>query len=280
MFSESPAHFYAEWSGNPNRAEPEDKKAFIIGRATHHLILGEPFFAKLFAIQPTEYEVEEKERGTGEWKKTGEIKPWSGNAIPCKRWKAEMAKAGRAILTAEDVMSIRGMAESLGRNPIIRAGALNGMIERSGFYRDKATGIWVKIRPDAIPTSDGDYTDLKTTESVKWEKLRRVIADRGYHQQLGLIRTGARELGLPFTSGSLIFVEKKNPWPDRVVTLKDHHLDLGEKCNRAALDAMAVCLKNKRWPGPGGDREDAEQIELSDYAVKSIEDRLQHGIAT
>ena len=35
--------------------------------------------------------------------------------------------------------------------------------------------------------------------------------------------------------------------------------------NRAALDAMAACMKAKRWPGPGGDREDAEHW-LGDHA--------------
>ena len=70
----------------------------------------------------------------------------------CAAWRAERGREGKAILTLNDVADIRGMAESLGRHPIIKAQALNGLIERSGFYKDKDTGIWVKIRPDAIPT--------------------------------------------------------------------------------------------------------------------------------
>ncbi len=270
LVNESPAHFYAEWAGNPNREEPEDKAHFVIGRAVHHLILGEPFFAKLFAIQPAEY-IDDK---------TGEAKKWTYTAKVCAAWRAERGREGKAILPGTDVVDIRGMAESLGRHPIIKAGALNGLIERSGFYKDKETGIWVKIRPDAIPTDSGDYTDLKTTQSVKWEELRRTIADRGYHQQLGLIRTGMRMLGFPFSSASLIFVEKKNPWATRVVTLKENNLDLGERCNRAALDSMAQCLKKNHWPGPGGDREDAEQIEIPEWSANKAEDRIKYGIPT
>lgn len=267
LFNESPAHFYSEWAGNPNRVEPEDKPHFRIGRAVHHLMLGEPFFAKLFAIQPAEYEADK-----------GELKPWNNNAKVCREWQSLRAKEGRAVLTSKDVEALRGMAESLGRHPIVRAGALNGAIERSGFFKDKATGLWLKIRPDAIPTDSGDYTDIKTTQSVLWEDLRRAILDRGYHQQLGLIRTGARALGLPFSSATLIFVEKKKPFCVRVVTLKDNDLDLGEKANRCALDALADCLKARHWPGPGGDREDAENIELPEWASKSIEDRIKFGI--
>lgn len=272
LFSESPAHFYAEWSGNPNRVEPEDKPHFAIGRAVHHLMLGEPFFAKLFAVQPEEWvngngEINAWGRGTGANKYRDE-------------WLAARAKEGRAVLKAEDVANIRGMAEALGRHPIIRAGALNGAIERSGFCKDKSTGLWIKVRPDAIPTDSGDYTDIKTTQSVLWEDLRRTIFDRGYYQQLALIRSGSRELGLPFTSATLIFVEKESPFAVRVVTLKDNDLDLGEKANRCALDAMADCLKRKHWPGPGGDREDAENIEMPEWASTKISDRIKYGIPT
>ena len=51
-------------------------------------------------------------------------------------------------------------------------------------------------------------------------------------------------------------------------------LDRGEKQNRYALDQFAECLKAKHWPGPGGDREDAEYVELSDYEHKRIDDKL------
>ena len=269
IFNQSPAHFYSEWAGNPKRIEGEDKSHFKIGRAVHHLMLGEPFFAKLFAVQPLEYEADQ-----------GEMKPWSNNAKACKEWHALRAKEGRAVLTKSDIDTIRGMAEAMGRNPIVRAGALNGLIERSGFFKDKATGLWVKIRPDAIPTNSGDYTDIKTTTSVMWRDMQKTIMERGYHQQLALIRTGARELGLPFTSATLIFVEKKQPFCPRVVTIKDNTLDLGERANRAALDAMADCLKKNHWPGPGGDREDAQNIELPEWAEKQIDDRLKYGVPT
>ena len=269
LFNESPAHFYCEWVGNPKRVEVEDKSHFKIGRAVHHLMLGEPFFAKLFAVQPAEYEAD-----------AGEMKPWNNNAGACKSWHKLRAEEGRAVLTRNDIETIRGMAEALGRHPIVRAGALNGLIERSGFFKDKATGLWVKIRPDAIPTDSGDYTDIKTTTSVLWKDMQKTIMERGYHQQFALIRTGARELGLPFTSATLIFVEKKPPYCPRVVTIKDNTLDLGERANRMAIDAMADCLKKNHWPGPGGDREDAQNIELAEWAEKQIEDRLKYGVPT
>lgn len=263
IFSESPAHYWAESPLNPNRIEPDDKSHFTLGRAVHHLMLGEPFFAKLFAIQPAEYTTDD-----------GESKPWNNNAKKCREWHAVRAKEGRSVITGKEVEHIKGMAESLGKHPLIRAGALNGQIERSGFVKDKATGVWLKTRPDSIPTDSGDYTDLKTTTSVLWNDLVRTIGDFGYHQQLSLIRRVARELGLPFTSATLVFIEKQPPYCVRVVTVKDHDLDRGEKQNAASLKIFADCLKSKHWPGPGGDLEDAEYIELSDFAQKRIDEKL------
>lgn len=264
IFSQSPAHYWAESPLNPNRLEQDAKAHFTLGRAVHHLMLGEPFFAKLFAIQPDEYPDS----------KTGEMKPWNNNANFAKAWHTEREAEGKSVLTPTQVDQIKGMAQSLGHHPLIAAGALNGQIERSGFVKDKKTGVWLKVRPDSIPNDSGDYVDLKTTTSVVWNDLVRTIGDFGYHQQMALIRRVVRELGLPFTSATLVFVESKAPFCTRVVTLKENDLDRGEKQNAACIQVFADCLKAKHWPGPGGDREDAEYIELGEFAQKRIDDKL------
>jgi PDDEXK-like domain of unknown function (DUF3799) len=272
IFNESPAHFYAEWAGNPDREEQDDADHFSIGRAVHHLMLGEPQFAKFFVIEPDEYEVEIKTKNGLE--KTGELKPWSNNAVVCKRWHEAQRTAKRAVLTVDAIHNIKGMCRRLGMNPIVKLGALNGMIEQSIFWKDKQTGIWLKSRPDSIPNDSGDFVDLKTTTSVQWVDLMRAIGSFGYHQQGALVRQAAVEaLGLKTASFTLIFVEKKNPWCERIVTLKDEELARGHKQNRVALDQFAECLRTKHWPGPG-ESADAEPIELFEYDHKRIDDKL------
>lgn len=271
IFNQSPAHFFADWRGNPNRVERTEGRHFIVGRAVHHLLLGEPYFAKSYAIQPDDYEDE----------KTGEIKIWRNNANACKRWHDLRREEGRSVLTSSEIENIKGMARRLGMNPIIRHGALNGQIERSLFWKDSKTGIWLKARPDAIPNDSGDFCDLKTCQSVKWMDLVRSIGDYGYHAQGAMIRSGAREvLGQSNISFSLIFIEKTSPYCERIVTLKDSDLNRGDLQNRVALDAFAGCLKSNRWPGPGGDREDAEPIELSEFSQKQIDERIKYGLPT
>lgn len=268
-FAKSPAHFYCEWSGNPDAVETEDKTDFVIGRAMHHLALGEPFFAKLFAAPPDEYPDA----------KTGEMKKWTYLANYCKAWRAEQEALGKGILPVGAIKMISGMADALQREPLVRDhGIFNGLIERSIFWRDKETNIWLKSRPDNIPVGSSEFIDLKTTSSVMWRDMQSSIYDFGYYQQGALVRTAARELGISNPTFTLVFVEKKPPYCVDMVELKEDVLDRGERANRKALDDIAACLKSGNWPGPRGGRADARYIELPEYANKQIDDKITFGI--
>src|SRR6266446_951472 len=65
----SPAHFWCEWSGNPDYIEAEETDALVIGRAAHLLMLGGPFFKSEFIVRPDELPNY----------KTGELRRWYGN---------------------------------------------------------------------------------------------------------------------------------------------------------------------------------------------------------
>ncbi len=256
----SPAHFYVEWDGNPDRVEPEDKKHFTVGRAVHHLMLGQANFAKEFIIRPVELPEP----------KTGEMKAWNGNRTVCREWVARAQATGRTILTFDMVSDIKAMAIRLGRNPYVRDGLLGGDVERTMIWRDQKTGLWCKARPDSIPTASGDFSDLKTTPSAHPVDIQRAVTDHAYHQQMALIRTGAREvLKIEPSTFSLIFQEKKPPYCSAVKILHKDDLDLGERQNRAALDLIARCIKEKDWPGPS--EYNVQQVRLQDFYKNRVE---------
>lgn len=272
----SPAHFYNEWSGNPDHDEQEHEKPhFVFGRAVHHLLLGEGFFQSLFCIRPDEVPD----------RITGIMKAWQSNRLECRAWTADDLSPlgglparefdgwfeanrprGRAILTRDDIEDIRGMSKVVGRHHLVnmeyrhgdgstrRYSLLNGHIEKSFFWRDKKTGLWCKARPDAIPTESGDFADLKTTTSVSHLALMRTISDFAYHQQAAMIMDGSKQCaGIDMSSYTLVFVEKKKPWCVRPVPLDMEDVLLGHAQNRIALDLIAQCMREKRWPGPGED---------------------------
>jgi hypothetical protein len=261
IFNKSPAHYWITSPLNIDRIEEDDKRAFILGRAAHKLLLGEANFRKEFAIEPTEWPDEH-----------GIVKPWHNNRTVCKRWHSEREKEGRSVLLPREAEAIIGMSQSIKRNPIARD-ALSGLVECSGFIRDEETNVWLKIRPDSLPVHSGDYVDLKTTLSVQWHDLQRTIFDYGYHMQFALIRSVIRQLGLPFGSATLVFVESKPPYCARLVALKDGDLELGDRQNRIALKLFVHCYKNRHWPGPGDG--DVEPISLPDWATGQIENKLK-----
>jgi hypothetical protein len=261
LWRKSPKHFWDASPLNPNRnAEGDESADFVIGRAAHHLICGEIGFSSHYAIRPD---------------KAPDGRDWHGANKSCIKWLDEMAKSGLTVLTPTQAEQIKGMAVELSKNALMQQGILSGLVERSMFWRDPTTNVWLKARPDVISTASGEYADLKTTQSVLYKDTQRSIDEYGYIQQGALILEGARALDLEASSFSLVWVEKKRPHCVRVQTLKDEDIGRGGKMNRAMLDVFHACITAKHWPGPGDDRDDAEYVDLSDVARKRIDDRIQ-----
>jgi len=232
----SPAHFYYEWSGQKQKdddeAGREEKEALVLGRAAHHLLLGQPNFRKHFVVSEHEY--------------------FRTNAA--KEWRAAQT---RTIVRQQHVKIIEGMAAALAKNELLhpgkdRHGLLGRYTECSGFWRDDETGIWCKIRPDAIPTDSGDYADLKTTISVQHVDLSRTIADLAYHQQAALVAEGSEKvIGVPMAHFTFVFVEKAPPYCVQIVEVNRGDIAIGQAQNHAALRLLRRCIDAKDWPGPG-----------------------------
>jgi len=81
LWRKSPKHFYANWPYNPNadEADTEESSAFVIGRAAHHLYLGEDDFSLQF--------IERRRRSQGS---TG-----MANRTECKAFLKQQAQVGR-----------------------------------------------------------------------------------------------------------------------------------------------------------------------------------------
>ncbi len=264
--NKSPKHFFAKWRGNPAYKEDADEKRhFVIGRAIHHLLLGERNFAKLFCIQPTEWPDEQ-----------GEVKPWHNGRKVCKAWNAARVAEGRSWLSPAEVEAIKQMAISVGNHPLVKAGALNGQIERSLFWKDKETGVWLKSRPDAIPTDSGLCVDLKTTISTHWNDMVRTMRSFAYYRQAATVREGFRQvLDIDWESFTLIFVEKKDPWHTRDVRPDEQDLHRGDRANRAAIRIFAKCIETGIWPGPGDGNEGNERLPLSEAGREAMDAKLK-----
>lgn len=266
IFMESEAHYWDKSPLNPNRAPKKESEAFSLGRAVHHSLLGEAYFSKLFVIRPEKlYDAKAKEE-----------LDWNGNRLSCKKWLQEQAAAKLTVLTSEHVERIKGMALSLGRHELVKAGVLNGKIECTMAWVDKETGVWMLARPDVIPTDSGDFVDLKTTTDVSYVAIQRTLADYGYHQQGALVGEGYEILtGQKMASFSLFFIESSRPYCARFMQLKDHDLALGRQQNRNAVRRFAAAMNSGEWPGPGGRQDTVQHVEINDRMRDVFETRLK-----
>ena len=261
IFDKSAAHYFDESYLNPNRKEREEPEHFVLGRAAHHLLLGEGDFRKHFTVRPAKLEGE----------------AWHGNRTVCKQWLAAQRDAGLTVITEAQVEAVKGMAATLGAHPLVRAGMLNGLIEHSFVWQDEQTGVWLKIRPDAIPTADLDFSDLKTTADISDDGLIKAIGRDGLAMQGGMTAMACRAVfGREMTAFTLVFVEKARPFCVRAHTLTPDDLKLGEDQARIALRVFARCIERGEWPGPGGAQRDAEFLSMGARA----RDRAQARIAT
>jgi hypothetical protein len=69
-------------------------------------------------------------------------------------------------------------------------------------------------------------------------------------------------------------VEKAPPYCVRVVTLKPADVELGMQQAAVAAETFATCGQSGRWPGPGGEQQDAEFMDLPEWSRKAAADRL------
>jgi hypothetical protein len=257
IWNESPAHYHYDSPYNPHRPEPKDRPHFSIGKAAHHLLyLGRKGFDAEFVVRPEKW---------NDWR-----------TAASKEWRAEQLAAGLTIITDGELEAISGMARSLGAHPLVKAGILDGAVERSLIFKDPKTGAWIKSRPDNVPCGSGLFADLKTTDSVSDDSLGRSLATFGYHMQAGTVAEAASAvLGKDMEEFALVWVEKAPPHCVRVTVLTGADIERGRAQLRCAIDQFAECVASGVWPGPGGTRRDAEYLQLPAWASKRIDAELE-----
>lgn len=256
VWDASPAHYWIDSYLNPHRREDEqDRPHFSLGRAAHHLLfLGRKGFDEEFATRPEQW---------ADWR-----------TKDAKLWREAALAEGKTIITDGELEQITAMARSLAAHPLVKAGILDGYVERSLIWKDQ-TGVWLKSRPDCIPNDSGDVADLKTTTSVRTDDLRRTIGAFHYPMQAALTEMAFEHvLERHLETFSLVFVETKPPHCVRVVTIKPDDIERGIRQVRAAINIFAECWATGEWPGPGGVQQDAEYLDVPEYARTSIDNRL------
>lgn len=231
IISKSPLHFWDSSPYNPQRAPREEKQHFALGSAVHTLLLGEHGFRDKYVVRPEQWN------------------DWRTNAA--REWREQMLALGKTILTPEDLEKIRGIAQSMQREPIIQQGLFSGYAEASMFWKDAETGLWLKARPDSWQAEMNFIADLKTISEASRESCERSIGEYGYAQQLGLVGEGVKALtgiDVPNDGYILVFVETTRPYAVNLKPVDAGAIWKGRALNRKAIRIAAECFKTGDWP--------------------------------
>jgi hypothetical protein len=224
---ELPARFHWE------RTHPRPpSKAFSIGHAAHALVLG--VGAPIVVVDAADWRTKD-----------------------AKAKRDDALAAGETPLLASEYAQVVAMADAIHEHP---AAALlldpeHGDPERSLFWVDQQTGVWLRCRLDWMPhASNGRMilVDYKTSVSAERGEFARSAAKYGYHQQAAWYMDGVRHLGLA-DDVAFVFVvqEKEPPYPVSVVELHPADIEIGAVLNRRAVDLFAECMTSGVWPGYG-----------------------------
>lgn len=236
--SGSPKAFWWRWAWNPDRIAQKTSEALDFGKAAHCLLLGDEVFEEKFVVRPDEFP--------------------DYRTKAAQEWRDRVRSEGKTIVTPEDMDRIRRIHADASTNEMVRLGVLNGRVERTICWKDKETGIWLKVRPDAMPNADGVFADLKTTSKFDEDFLERQIFDAGYYLQAAMIRMVCRELGIPFETFVLVYVLNDDVPDTAHVEMSSYAIDRGERAIRWCLRTIRECLDKNEWPGArpfdGGER--------------------------
>lgn len=219
--------YFQESMGMPN----EQTAAMARGSAVHAMVLEPENVDRDFIFVPG------TKKGTKKYNEAAE----TGRSVVCQD-RAELQTLADAVLAH------RSWRTLVGPNPIC---------ERSFYWTDEATGLFLKARTDALRLNwNGEralITDLKTAEDPRLPAFGRAIGNFGYDFSAAMYCAGVEAvLGVPC---DYLWLVVRSKWP-HVVAVHDavHWLRRGKRAFRRTLTTLAECEKSGVWPGLYGDK--------------------------
>lgn len=183
--------------------------------------------------------------------------------VKADNWRTKVAQDAKAAAHARGAVpllpaamaEVQAMADELRKHP--DAAALldprQGDPERSMFWRDPITGVWLRARVDFIRRTSRRIigVDYKSTTAADDESIGKALAEYRYYQQAAWYIDAMIALGLggPETGFVFIFQEKSAPYLVNVVEIDHTALAIGRMRNRVAITLYAQCRLTGSWPG-------------------------------
>lgn len=225
----SAAHYHA-WATSAEDEEDEESKALRFGRIFHAALFEPEIFAADFVVAPDFGDCRRRE-----------------NKLARDTWRA--ANTGKTRVDADEMVTAEGMARAV-RSHRLAGRALAGCEhELTAIWKDPATGLRCKVRPDAYKAQRALIVDIKTTIDASREAFGRSLFKYGYDVQAELYLRGMRAVGCEARNFVFVAVEKSPPFAVGVYTLDERGKERARMRIDDLMGRMAECVRTNTWPG-------------------------------
>ncbi len=250
LLERSPAHVHG--------SEPKSSPSLAMGTPVHSAVLEPKTLATDYVVAPN------VSRNTNAGK--AELVAWMCEVVgvepPISNQKAEgrrldeqiallqpiLDDKGLTLITAQQHEQAQVIAKAVHAHPV--AGPLLWDVEAEVtlLANDPRTGQLVKVRADALKTSNDLILDLKTAENASFNAFARAAGRYQYHLQAALYRW-VYSWVIGRTPGFIhIVVETAPPYGVMVYDLDGEAILHGEARARTALNRWAECERSGHWP--------------------------------
>lgn len=171
------------------------------------------------------------------------------------------------ILTATDYDNVLRARDSARKHPLIKKFMDSvPQYQRSAFAIDEATGLQLRVRPDAYSPSMELMIDLKTSRFINQFQWEGQATDLGYHLQEAMYSEVWQKSGGGNVSAFAFFViENEAPFSAQVFEFKPESVEEGKAILRTVLPKWKTCSDAGIWPGPPTE---VQQVSIKPYGFK------------
>lgn len=180
-----------------------------------------------------------------------------------KAWDAfEAEHADKTILRRDEWDDALATAKKVMENPIASEwlNLSKALIERPITWRDEATGLLCKGRPDAVHSA---VVDMKSTATIDGRIFLSQATRLGYFGQLAFYRRGYRALTKMNLPCAIVAVELDAPHDVGVFVVDEDSLRVADEEITRLLAKVAECRKSGKWPGR---YDKAQSLVMPDWA--------------
>ena len=243
----SPLHYWARYV-DPKRITPEPTPSMRLGSAVHTHVLELDKWDSEWAVAPAGID-----RRTKAGKET-----WA---------QFQAVAAGKQALTAEEGESVHHMGRAVWGHPAAAMLlGMDGQAETTHMWRDAATGLQCKCRPDWLSADGKVVVDLKTTRDASPRGFRHSVMQYRYGVQAAWYQNGIAEAtGIRPEAFIFIAVESEAPYGVGVYAAEAELIEHGWRQACRDLQRLAECREADRWPSYS---DSIETLTLPDWAKK------------